>query len=240
MSPTFSRRNNSWIHLRRTERRVSDLDLMQNRSTPVSDSAPEAPSSNNPLGDEAAILESAGLNAGPGFGPCACGRGGTCCGGAACLSGGTSARFISPFKVTMALGLATLVGSFMVLKPEPQGVLASDTTRLTQITPEQLRQIGRGAGTLQAAQTATGQMQTDEWRSLGTLESDGMLIRIETRENRLGEAILAYTAIDRTGNELATRVTIEDLRSQFPRLDWDSLTAATPGRLMIASDQDQP
>ncbi len=214
---------------------------MQNRSTPVSDSAQDARSINQPLGDEmTAILESAGLNTSPGFGPCACGQGGTCCGGAACRCGEGSARFISPFKVTMALGLATLVGSFMVLKPEPQGVLAGDTTRLTQITPEQLRQIGRGSGTLQAAQTATGPMQTDVWRSLGTLESDGLLIRIETRENRLGEAILAYTAIDRTGNELATRVTIEDLRSQFPRLDWDSLTAATPGRLMMASDPDQP
>lgn len=210
---------------------------MQNRPTPSNDAPHQTTDQSDALPAEmAAVIE--GSESGSAL--CSCVRSGACCGGAGCGSGGGSGRFISPFKVTMALGLATLVGSFMVFKPEPQGVVASDATRLTQITPEQLRQIGRGASALQAAQTATGPMQADEWRSLGTLESDGLLIRIETRENRLGEAILAYTAIDRTGNELATRVTIEDLRSQFPRLDWDSLTAATPGRLMMASDQDQP
>lgn len=212
---------------------------MQTRHTPSDDATHQITDPGAALPAEmAAIIE------GPGSGSaaCSCGRGGACCGGSDCRFGGSergTGRFISPFKVTMAFGLATLVGSFMVFKPAPQGVLASDATRLTQIAPEELRQIGLGAGIAQPAGAATGGLQADDWRSLGTLESDGLLIRIETRQNRFGESLLAYTAIDRTGTELATRVTIEDLRSQFPKLDWDSLTAATPGRLMLADDQDQ-
>lgn len=163
-----------------------------------------------------------------------------CVGDGGCVCAQSSPRrFVSPFKVTLALGLAALVGSFSLLKPEPQGVLAGDTAPATRIAPEELRHIVLGQTGAQDA-SEPGIARADEWRLMGTLESDGLLIRIETRENAFGEPILAYTAIDRTGVELASRVTIEDLRSEFPRLDWDSLTAAGSGRLMLADDNGQP
>ncbi|MBX3359898.1 MAG: hypothetical protein KF705_00440 [Phycisphaeraceae bacterium] len=152
-------------------------------------------------------------------------------------------RFVSPFKVTLALGLATLVGSVMVFKPDPQGVLAGDAASIRTIPAEQLRQIVLESGAVKPTQRVASESPTgagsDSWRSIGTLESEGLLIRIEARENRFGEPVIAYTAIDRTGTHLATRVTIEDLKSLFPKLDWDSLTASGPGRLMLADDPDR-
>jgi hypothetical protein len=153
------------------------------------------------------------------------------------------ARFVSPFKVTLALGLATLVGSFMVFKPDPQGVLAGDAASIRSIPAEQLRQIVLESGAVNPSrrllhETPAG-ADPEAWRSIGTLESEGLLIRIEARESRFGEPIIAYTAIDRTGSHLATRNTIDELRSQFPALDWDSLTASGPGRLMLADDPDR-
>lgn len=153
------------------------------------------------------------------------------------------ARFVSPYKVTLALGLATLVGSFMVFKPDPQGVLAGDAESIRTIPVEQLRQIVLESGAVSPSQRIASDSPSgagpDAWRSIGTLESEGLLIRIEARESRFGESVIAYTAIDRTGSHLATRVTMEDLQSLFPKLDWDSLTASGPGRLMLADDPDR-
>ncbi len=142
-------------------------------------------------------------------------------------------RLVSPFKITLALGLATMVGSFMILKPDPQGALANPTALSGRIPTSHLRDIVMSSG---AVPDANLPASPDGWRSLGSLESDGLLIAIETRTDSRGAVAIAYTVSDRTGTVLATRVPIEELQSQFPRLDWDSLTAASPGRLMLADD----
>lgn len=142
-------------------------------------------------------------------------------------------RFVSPFKVTLALGLVTIVGSFMAFKPDPQGALANPASLNTRIPPSHLRDIVMNSG---AVPDAAPPVAPDGWRSLGSLESDGLLITIETRTDARGGQTVAYTVSDRTGSVLATRAPIEELQSSFPRLDWDSLTAAGPGRLMLADD----
>ncbi len=161
---------------------------------------------------------------------CPCTEGGPCL----CAASGGRAR-PSVIKCAMALALVGVVGSFAMLKPDPEGVRASDLSwtpaseaRLQELRAHVLREhpVDEGAGALSAPGSGT------EWRAVGSLVGSDVTVLIEAQDTSF-----VYTVKDPEGRVLATRLTREELQSLLPHLDVDSLTASPEHpRLMLADD----
>ena len=142
----------------------------------------------------------------------------------------------------MALALVGVVGSFAMLKPDPEGVRAGDIEQSAR------SQHGRGSAAVPLDQLRDHLMNgsasrpkddpecapSEAWMALGSLEGGELTVLIEARDTSF-----VYTVSGPDGQPILTRVTREELQSMLPHLDVDSLTA-TPHlpRLMLADDRE--
>lgn len=157
---------------------------------------------------------------------CPCTQGGPCL----CAASKDGMRLSVP-KCALALLLVGAVGSFVMLKPDPNGVRAGDLTT-SQVPEDQLRAVVLKQHE-QTNQPTPSPRTQGSWLPLGSLVGQNLSILIEARDTDF-----AYTVTDSGGNTLATRATREELQSLLPQLDIDSLTASpSQPRLMLADDR---